>query len=131
MLYPRMLADVLAFHDRATEWVDAAIPVPVSVAIVFGVWALLVKVSAAVCAPVVVGLKVTVNDALCPAAIVNGRESPPTVNAELFDRTESTVTPLPLAFNIPVATPLLPSETLPTAIVVGVTDSWPGVPPPD
>jgi len=117
------LAEVLAFHDNATECVDNAVPVPVSAAIVVGVWALLVKVSVAVCAPVVVGLKVTLNDALCPAANVNGRESPLTVNAELFDITELTVTLLPLALNVPVAVPLLPSGTSPTAIVVGVTDS--------
>jgi hypothetical protein len=92
---------------------------------------LLVKVRVAVCAPVVVGLKVTVNDALCPAAIVFGRENPLTVNAELFDTTESTVTLLPRALNVPVAVPLLPSATLPTAIVVGATESWPGLPPPD
>jgi hypothetical protein len=122
-LYPRILAEVLAFHESATKCVDAAIPVPVRATIVVAVWASLVKVSAAVCAPVVIGLKVTVKDALCPAAIVSGRESPLTVNAELFDTTESTVTLLPLALNMPVAVPLLPSETLPTAIVVGVTDS--------
>jgi hypothetical protein len=130
-LYPRILAEVLAFQKRATECVEAAVPVPVRATVVLGVWALLAKVSIAVCAPVVVGLKVTANDALCPAAIVSGRESPLTVNAELFDTTDSTVTLLPLALNVPVALPLLPSETLPTAIVAGVTDSWPGLPPPD
>jgi len=130
-LYPRILAEVLAFHESATECVDAAIPVPVRASIVVAVWASLVNVSAAVCAPVVIGLNVTVNDALCPAAIISGRESPLTVNAELFDTTEPTVTLLPLALNVAVAVPLLPSETLPTVIVVGVTDSWPGLPLPD
>jgi hypothetical protein len=130
-LYPRILAEVLAFHDNATECVDAAVPVPVSAAIVVGVWALLVKVSAAVCAPVVAGLKVTVKDALWPAAIVSGSESPLTVKVALFDTAEFTVTLLPLALKVPVAVPLLPSATLPTAIVVGVTDSWPALPPPD
>jgi len=42
-----MLAEVLAFHDRATECVDAPVPVPVKAAIVVGVWALLLKVSSA------------------------------------------------------------------------------------
>ena len=118
-----MFAEVLAFHDRPTECVDAAVPVPLSAAVVVGAWALLLKVNVAVCAPVVVGLKVTVNDAFCPAAMVSGRESPPTVNAELFDTTELRVTLLPLALTVPVAAPLLPSTTLPTAIVAGVTDS--------
>ena len=130
-MYPRILADVLAFHDRATECVDAAVPVPVNAATVVGVWALLVRVSVAVCAPVVVGLKVTVNDALCPAPIVAGKDNPLTVNAELFDTAEFTVTLLPLALNVPVAMPLLPSATLPTAIDVGLTESWLGLPPPD
>ena len=130
-MYPRILAEVLAFHNRATECVDAAIPVPVRVATVVGVWASLLKVSVAVCAPVVVGLKVTVNEALCPAAIVSGMESPLTVKAELFDTAEFRVTLLPLALNVPMPVPLLPSETLPRGIVVGVTDSWPALPPPD
>ena len=130
-MYPRILAEVLAFHDKATECVEAASPVPVSATVVVGVCALLAKVSIAVCAPVVVGLKVTVNDTLCPAAIVSGRDSPLTVKAELFDTTESTVTLFPLALTLPVPVPLPPSETLPTAIVVGVTDSWPGLPTTD
>ena len=65
------------------------------------------------------------------SVIVSGNGNPVTMNAELFDTTESTVTLLPLALNVPVAFPLLPSETLPTAIVVGVTDSWSWLPPQD
>jgi hypothetical protein len=55
--------DVLAFQDRFTVCTGVAIPVPVNVSTVVEDWALLVKVNAAVAAPVVCGLNVTVNAA--------------------------------------------------------------------
>lgn len=124
-----MFADVLAFHERLTECVEAAAPVPVALALVLDVWALLVKVKVAVCAPAVVGLNVTLKDALLPAAIVWGRESPLTVNSVLLELTALTMTLAPVALRVPAADPLLPSATLPMAIV-GVTDNWPTSPPP-
>ena len=63
-MYPEMFEDVLAFHDRFTVWVGAAKPVPVSDSVVVEDWALLVKVSVALTAPVVFGLNVTVNGTL-------------------------------------------------------------------
>jgi len=59
-----MLEDVLAVHDRFTEWTGAGVPVPVSVSVVVEGWALLVNVSVALAAPVVCGLKVTVKEVL-------------------------------------------------------------------
>jgi hypothetical protein len=118
-----MFDEELAFHERLTECADAAVPVPVSVAFVVAVWALLANVRVAVCAPVAVGLKVTVNEALLPTPIVCGSESPLTVNAELFELTALTTTLAPLAVSVPVAIPLLPSATLPTPIVPGETDN--------
>jgi hypothetical protein len=43
---------VLALHDRLIAYTGAAVPVPVRVSTVVEDWALLVKVSAAVTAPV-------------------------------------------------------------------------------
>ena len=52
MLYPAMLDDVLAFHDKATECVDVElVPVPVRFSVVVVGWALLVKVRVALTAP--------------------------------------------------------------------------------
>jgi len=116
---------VLAFHDKLTVCVGAAAPVPVSVSDVVEGWALLVKVSVAVAAPVTRGLNVTVKEALWPAGIVTGSESPPTLKAELFELAAVTVTFAPLAVRLADAVPLVPTTTLPRAKVVGVTPSWP------
>jgi hypothetical protein len=87
--------------------------------------ALLVNVIVALTAPVVVGVKVTVNETLLPAAIVTGSESPLTWNAELLVLTAVTVTLAPLAESVPDVVPLVPTTTLPTASVVGLTLSCP------
>jgi hypothetical protein len=116
---------VLAPHDRLTECTGAAVPVPVRVSTVVEGWALLVKVSAAVTAPVVRGLNVTVNAALVPAGIVTGNDSPPTVNAELLLLTALTATLDPPAVRVPDAVPLAPTTTLPSA--AGLTASVPEV----
>jgi hypothetical protein len=94
---------------------------------------LLVKVSVALTAPDVRGLKVTVNEVLWPAGIVAGSERPPRLNTELFELTAVTVTFAPLAVRVPDAVPLLPTTTLPRARVVGLTVSCPAaaVPVPD
>jgi hypothetical protein len=94
---------------------------------------LLLKVSAALAAPAVCGLKVTVNEALWPAGMVTGSERPPTLNTELFELAAVTVTFAPLAVRLPDAVPLVPTTTLPRPRVVGVTVSCPAatVPVPD
>src|SRR5579872_4350325 len=125
MLYPEIFDDVLALHDRFTECTAAAVPVQERVSTVVGVWALLVKVSAAVTAPAVCGLNVTVNAALFPAAIVTGRDSPPILNAELLLLTALTITVAPPAVRLPDAVPLEPTTTLPSARVVGLAASVP------
>lgn len=118
-----MSVEVLAVHDRLTVWVAAAVPVPVAVPCVVVGDALLVKVSVALAAPVVVGLNVTVKGTLWPAVIVTGRDSPVTVNTELLELTAITVTFALLAVRLPDAVPLEPSATLPTATGVGLTAS--------
>ena len=117
--------DVLAFHDRLTECVGAGVPVPVSVSVVVEGWALLVNVRVAAAAPVTGGLKVTVKEVLWPAGMVAGREKPPILNAELFEFAAVTVTFDPLAVRLADAVPLVPTTTLPSAKVPGVTVSWP------
>jgi hypothetical protein len=94
---------------------------------------LLVKVSRALTPPATCGLNVTVKDALWPAWIVVGNESPPTLNTELFELTAVTVTAAPVAFKLPEDVPLSPTTTLPRFIVVGLTVSCPVavVPVPD
>jgi len=82
---------------------------------------LLVKVSVAPAAPDVCGLKVTANEALCPAARVTGSERPPTLNAELLVLAAVIVTLAPLAVKVPDAVPLVPTTTLPSPNVVGDT----------
>jgi hypothetical protein len=118
---------VLALHDRLIAYTGAAVPVPVRVSTVVEDWALLVKVSAAVTAPVAWGLNFMVNAALFPAGIVTGSDSPPTVNAELLLLTALTVTLDPPAVRVPDAFPLMPTTTLPRALVVGLTPSVPAV----
>jgi len=84
-------------------------------------------------APVACGLKITVNEVLWPAGMVTGNESPLTLNAELFELTAVTVTLAVLAVRLPDAVLLVPTTTLPSANVVGVTASCPiaAVPVPD
>ena len=81
------------------------------------------NVSVALAIPVTAGLKVTVNDALWPAGMVTGSESPPTLKTELFVLAPVTVTLAPLAVKLPDELPLLPTTTLPRSMVVGVTAS--------
>src|SRR5881397_437041 len=71
--------ELLAVHDRFTEWVGAGVPVPVSASVIVGDSALLVIVNVALADAAVCGLKVMVNAALCPDGIVTGRERPPTL----------------------------------------------------
>ena len=123
MLYPATSVDVLAVHDRLTECVDTAVPVPVSDSVMLGDWALLVMVSVALALPAACGLNVIVNGRLCPAGIVAGNESPLTVKAELFVTTALTMTLAPVALKLPDAVPLSPTVTLPNARVAGLTDN--------
>jgi len=108
-------------------------PVPLRAAVIVGVCPLLVKVKDPLAAPVAVGLKVTVNGTLWPAAIVAGRDNPLMVNKALFEVAAVNVTLAPLALRVPDAVPLVPTTTLPRAKLVGETMSCPvaAVPVPD
>jgi len=116
-----MFDDVLPFHDRATECEAAAAPAPVSDSVVDDGWALLVNVSVAPAEPATVGLNVMEKEALCPAAMVWGRENPPIVKTELLVLAPVTVTLAPVAVTVPLAVPLDPTVTFPSARVPGDT----------
>jgi len=120
-----MFDEVLAFHDRFTVCVGAGVPVPVRAPVVVVGCAVLVKVSEALAAPAVCGLKVTVNEALWPAGTVTGSARPPTLNTELFVLAAVTVTLAPLAAKLPGAVPLVPATTLPISRVGGFTVNCP------
>ena len=106
----------------------AAVPVPVRDSVVVVGCALLANVSVAEAAPAACGLKVTLNDVLCPACKVNGKENPLTLNVELLLLTDVTVTLALLAVNLPDAVPLVPTIVSPMARVLGETASWPAEP---
>ena len=124
MLYPEMFAEVLAVHDKLTECTGAGVPIPVKASVVVGLWALLaVKVSVALKVPATVGLNVTVNGTLWPAAMVTGSVSPLTTNNELFELAPVTVTLAPVALSVPEPVPLSPATMLPRFRVAGLTDN--------
>ena len=122
-----MFEEVLAFQDKFTVWVEAGVPVPVRDSVVIAGWPLLVKLSEALADPAIWGLNVTENEVLCPTGIVIGSERPPTLNTELPVFAAVTVTFAPLAVNVPDAVPLLPTTTLPSPRVDGVTVKLPAV----
>lgn len=106
--------------------VTTAVPVPVAVPVVGLVSALLVKLRVALAEPVLCGMKVTVNGTLSPAGIVTGNDKPLMVKAELLELAAVTVTGSLLAARLPDPVPLLPTVTLPTEMVLGLTLNWPG-----
>lgn len=83
------------------------------------------KVRVADADPVVVGLNVIVNGADWPAGIIRGREIPLTTRAVLFVLAPVMVTLELVTDKVPEAVPLVPTTTLPTAMVVGETLSCP------
>ena len=122
--------EVLGFHERLTLWGRVPLPVRDSTAGEFE--ALPAKEALADAVPLACGVKVKVKGALWPAAMVKGNASPLRTNSEVLTVAEETVTLAPVALRVPVKLLLLPTTTLPKAIVVGVRASWPAaVPEPD
>ena len=76
MLYPDM-GEELAFHERLT---CGGVPVPVSDSEARELLALLENESVAEADPAFCGVKSTFSWTLCPAAIVNGKETPGNAN---------------------------------------------------
>src|SRR5207302_11353252 len=79
--------------------------------------------------PLAWGGKVKANDAVWPAASVNGNDTPVRVNSELLDVAEETVTLEPVALRVPVKLVLVPTTMLPKSKVVGVTTNGPAAVP--
>lgn len=124
-MYPVTFGDPSAFQERLTACAGAATPVPVSVAADGAFEALLANETVAEAAPLDWGLNVTVKVALCPADKLTGNESPLMENSELLKSTEDTTMLAPVAVNVPVCVPLVPTVTLPTLIGDGFTVSCP------
>ena len=96
----------------------AAVPVPVRL-VRLGVFdALLANEAVADAAPDAPGVNVTMNGTGVPVVTVTGKVMPLMANSEGLvppNVTEDTVTLAPLAVRVPVAVPLAPTTTLPTA----------------
>src|SRR5271163_667787 len=96
----------------------AAVPVPVRL-VTLGVFdALLANEAVADAAPEAPGVKVTVNITGVLVVTVTGKLTPLIANSEGLvppKLTEDTVTLAPVAVRVPVAVPLVPTTTLPTA----------------
>src|SRR5882724_11691105 len=129
MLYPITPGDWLAVQDRSTLCDWGAWPVPVSVSTVGEFEALLKKVRLPLAAPLAFGVKVTVKEADCPAAMVFGNVIPESTNSLLLLLPEVTVTDAPVAVRLPGSGTPTPTVTLPKLNVVGETESWPGAAP--
>src|ERR1700722_5818442 len=120
-----MLDELLGFHDKLTVCAGAVVPVPVKASVIDDGTPLLTKVSVALAVPIVCGLNVTLNAALCPAWIVMGSEIPLRSNRELLLLAAVMVTFAPLAVRLSAAVPLAPTATLPKFKAVGVTANCP------
>jgi hypothetical protein len=105
---------------------------PVKESLVGEFEALLAKEMFAEAVPLDCGVNVTVTDVLCPAVIVNGNDTPLSLNSDELAEADDTVTFDPVALNVAVNWLLWPTTTLPKFKVVGLTPNWPGtVPVPD
>jgi hypothetical protein len=87
------------FQERSTLCCSAAAPLPVKVAAAeFD--ALLVNELIAEVLPDICGVNARVNDTLCPAAIVSGKEIPLSENSALVTVAADTLTLDPLALSV-------------------------------
>ena len=77
------------------------------------------KARAAETDPVALGAKVTTKEAVFPALIVKGKDTPPRENSELFRVAEVIVTAVPDALNVAVSCFVFPTVTLPKGKVRG------------
>ena len=96
---------VLATHDNWTVCTGAGVPVPVRVAMVGELAALLTNEAVAEAAPVAAGVNVTVKDTGWLVVTVTGNERPLIENSVGFmppRLTEETRTFAPVAVNVPV-----------------------------
>lgn len=130
-MYPVTLGEPSAFQERLTACAGAATPAPVSVAVEGVFEALLTNERLVEAVPLDSGVNVTVKVTLFPADKLTGNESPLMENSELPTSTDDTTMLAPVAVNVPVCDPLVPTVTLPTLIVDGLTVSCPDEAPID
>lgn len=125
--------EVLALQKRSTPCCGGGVPLPVRDWSAGEFEALLSKETLAEAVPLAWGAKITVNDAFCPAAMVNGKENPLSANSEVLGVPEETVTLEPVALRAAVMLLLVPTTTLPKSkVVAGLMANWPAaVPVPD
>jgi hypothetical protein len=112
---------VLAFQERLTLCCGGGVPLPVSGICMVEFVALLTKEAPAEAAPLVCGVKVTVNEADWPGGIVTGSEGPPTANSEVLAVAEETNTLDPVALRVAFMELLWPTTTFPKFKVLGLT----------
>jgi hypothetical protein len=116
---------VLAFQLRATLCCSGVVPDPVNASETEPFEALLARVNVAEAEPDACGAKVTLNDALCPDAIVTGKDMPVTENSVPVMLPEETATEPLLAVRVAVCVFVEPVVTLPKLMLVGLTANWP------
>lgn len=130
-MYPTT-SDALGDQFRSTRCCGGCVPEPAKVAVAGEPGALVTNEAVAVALPLDCGVKVMVNVALWPVAIVMGRLGPVSLNSELLTDADETVTLAPLAVKVAVMFLLAPTITLPKLKLVGVRPNWPtAVPLPD
>jgi hypothetical protein len=105
------------------------VPDPVRVSIVGVFVALLAREMIPDAMPLVRGVKVKVSDALCPAAMVLGKDIPPRLNSGLLEVAEDRLTLEPVAVRVAVRVLLMPTVTLPKFKPVALDVSWPAETP--
>jgi hypothetical protein len=93
---------VLGLQERSTLCCGGGVPLPVRASRAGESEASLAKDVLAVAVPLACGLNVTVNAALWPAAMVEGRERPLRANSEVLVVAEETVMLEPVALSVAV-----------------------------
>jgi hypothetical protein len=119
MLYPTT-DEGLELQERLTLCEGSAVPDPVKVSTIGVSAALLVREMLPEAAPLAAGVKVSVNEALWPAAIVMGKDRPPRLNSGLEEVAEEIFTLDPVAVSMAVRVLLVRMVTLPKFKAVGL-----------
>jgi hypothetical protein len=115
------MPEPLSVQESATLCCGGAAPVPLRVSTAGEFEALLAKDALSEAEPLAWGVKVIVNEALCPAASVSGNEIPLNVNSEVPNVAEDIATLEPEALSEPDRLLLLPTMTLPKLKLAGDT----------
>ena len=122
------MLDELAFQVRVTLCCATGTPAPARDSETEPFVALLKNARLAEVLPEACGAKVTLNEVLCPEAIVTGKEIPLTENGDpVVMPAEVTLTEPLLALRVAVCFWLDPTVTFPKLRLTGLTASCPGV----